>query len=166
MMQSGLQKAWVRFLLTFLTVVMMALIFFFSTEPAERSDRTSGQLSMTVIKALHPDYDTYTQERKDALFADVQHIVRKCAHFTEYMILGILLRMCLESWFGKRSRLNLYSLGTGTLYACTDELHQLIIDGRSGQITDVLLDGCGVLIGVLFVFLILKNHKGKRTDNT
>lgn len=163
MTQSGLQKPWIRILLTCLTLTVMVLIFLFSTEPAERSDRTSGQLSMTVITVIHPDYETYEPARKEMLYADVQHYVRKAAHFTEYMILGGLLRLCLESWFGKKGFLTPASWGGGTLYACTDELHQLIIDGRSGQITDVLLDSCGVLAGIVLILLIRRAFQRKET---
>ena len=67
----------------------------------------------------------------------------------EYLLLGFLIRFCLLSWFGKRTWLTIGSWGAGTLYALTDEIHQMMIDGRSGQWTDVLLDSAGVLAGVL-----------------
>ena len=164
MARTGLQRTWARILITGLTAAVMALIFFFSMEPAEKSDRTSGQVSMTVINVLHPDYNTYTKEKKESLFGNVQHLVRKTAHFTEYMILGVLLRLCFESWFGKKRFLAPGSWAAGMLYACTDELHQRIIDGRSGQFTDVLIDSSGVLIGVLLAVLVLKavRKKGRK----
>lgn len=31
----------------------------------------------------------------------------------------------------------------GVMYAANDEIHQLFIPGRSGQITDVLIDSAG-----------------------
>ena len=34
-------------------------------------------------------------------------------------------------------------------YAATDEIHQLFVPGRSGQVSDVLLDSAGVLAGLL-----------------
>ena len=43
----------------------------------------------------------------------------------------------------------------GTLYAVTDEMHQLLIEGRSGQWTDVLIDSAGALTGVLIIALVL-----------
>ena len=167
-MQSRLQRIWIRILLTVLTAAMMTLLFFFSTEPAERSDATSGRVSMTVISVVHPDFETYSPAQKQSLFAGVQHIVRKTAHFTEYTILGMLLRLCIESWIGKRKTLIPLSWAAGTLYACTDELHQLIIDGRSGQWSDVLLDSSGVLTGVLLISLVLliirRKERGKDGD--
>ena len=74
--------------------------------------------------------------------------------------------MCLESWIGRKKKLIPGSWGIGAMYACTDELHQLITDGRSGQWTDVLLDSGGVLTGVLAASLILLaiRRKGKRTQ--
>ncbi len=154
-MTTGLQRTWVRITLTALTAAMMLLIFFFSTETAERSDKTSGTISKTVISVIHPDYEHYQASKRKEIYDTVQHAVRKAAHFTEYMILGLLLRLCLESWFGKRKWLAPGAWLIGTLYAGTDELHQILTDGRSGQWTDVLLDSSGVLTGVALALLIL-----------
>ena len=103
-------------------------------------------------------------DEQQAIYDTVQHIVRKCAHFTEYLILGFLIRLCFESWFGHRARkgriLALAGFGTGAAYACTDEAHQLAIDGRSGQWTDVLVDCSGVLAGAALGTLMIKTlHK-------
>lgn len=143
------QKGWIRALTTALVIGMMALIFCFSMENAEKSDTTSGRISGIVIRMLYPGYPGETAERQQEIYDAVQFAVRKTAHFTEYLILGLLMRFCFLSWFGRKAWLELLSWGAGTLYAVTDELHQLTIDGRSGQWTDVLLDSAGVLAGVL-----------------
>ena len=81
-----------------------------------------------------------------------------------------MIRLCLESWFGYRLKrykiLAFISFGTGTAYACSDELHQISIDGRSGQWTDVLVDGSGVLTGVLLGTLFIRriNRKVNNPD--
>ena len=43
----------------------------------------------------------------------------------------------------------------GSAYAATDEFHQLFVPGRSGQMTDVMIDSVGCLIGCLVTCLIL-----------
>jgi hypothetical protein len=43
----------------------------------------------------------------------------------------------------------------GTLYAASDELHQMFSDGRSPQVRDVCIDSAGVLTGVLVTLLFL-----------
>ena len=170
MTNAWLQKSWVRILLTVLTAAMMVLIFCFSMENAENSDQTSGKYARQVIRTLHPDYETYSQDKQKEIYDSVQHVVRKTAHFTEYMVLGILLRLCLESWFGSRKILPAAAWGAGTVYAGTDELHQLMTDGRSGQWTDVLLDSSGVLAGVaiasLILWILIRHRTGKRIQET
>ena len=159
---SGLQKIGIRIILTLMTVLMMGLIFFFSEQSAETSDATSGRISGTVISLVFPDYHSYPAERRQEIYDRVQHTVRKTAHFTEYMILGILLRLCLESWLGKRGFLLPASWAGGTLYACTDEMHQMLTKGRSALWTDVLIDSTGTLCGVLLVLLVLSTKRKAR----
>ena len=45
---------------------------------------------------------------------------------------------------------------TGIIYAISDEIHQSFIPGRSPQVTDVLLDTMGVILGILWVILVIK----------
>src|SRR4051812_46846724 len=69
------------------------------------------------------------------------YVLRKCAHVTEYAILGALLLRALErplpAWL------------LGVLYACTDELHQHFVRGRHAAPLDVAIDSCGLALGVL-----------------
>ncbi len=159
------QKTWVRLLTTILTIGIMTMIFAFSMENAEQSDLRSGAFSRTVISILHPDYEQMETVQQKELYDSIQHAVRKTAHFTEYLLLGFMLRLCLESWFGSRmkklSPLALIGFGTGTAYACSDEMHQLAIEGRSGQWTDVLVDGSGVLAGVMLATLLIRGINRK-----
>ncbi len=167
-MRTGWQNPWVRTVTTLLTVAVMVLIFCFSMEDAENSDRRSGVFSEQVVRIVYPDYDRMDGTEQKAVYDRVQYAVRKCAHFTEYMILGFLLRLCLESWFGHRMRkfriLALIGFGAGTAYACSDEAHQLVIDGRSGQWKDVLVDSSGVLTGVTLGTLLIKSLSRKNGE--
>ena len=170
MTQTMWQKPWIRILTTILTVGIMIMIFAFSMENAEQSDLRSGVFSRTVISIIHPDYNRMAPEQQKTIYDSIQHLVRKSAHFTEYLLLGFMIRLCLESWFGNRMKkifaLPLIGLAAGTAYACTDEMHQLLIDGRSGQWTDVLVDGSGVLTGVLLGTLFIRriNRKVNNPD--
>ena len=97
-MERGWRRTWIRVLLTTMTAAVMLLIFFFSTESAERSDRTSGVFARVVIGIAYPDYDQMPEEEQREVYNVVQHLVRKTAHFTEYALLGLLIRFCLQSW--------------------------------------------------------------------
>lgn len=42
------------------------------------------------------------------------------------------------------------------LYACTDEIHQIFVPGRSAQFRDILIDTLGASIGTIITYLIIK----------
>ena len=42
------------------------------------------------------------------------------------------------------------------LYACTDEIHQFFVPGRSAQFRDILIDTLGASFGVIITHLIIK----------
>ncbi len=162
MERTGWQRTWVRVLTTALTVTVMMLIFRFSMEDAEQSDQRSGFVSQAVIRTVYPDYDRKTPEEQQVCYDNIQHLVRKTAHFLEYAVLGLMIRLCIESWFGSRKGMMGAAWAAGTVYAGTDELHQLLIDGRSGQWSDVLLDSSGVITGVLAAYVILRVSRRKQ----
>ena len=160
-----MQKNWVRALTTLTTLTMMALIFLFSTQSAEQSDATSGTFAGWAADLTHPGWREMPEEERLRLYNEAQHAVRKAAHFTEFLLLGISLRLCLESWLGRRSFLWILSWGGGTLYAAMDEFHQLLVDGRSGQWTDALIDSAGVLCGTLLAAAAVRALR-KRKEKT
>jgi VanZ family protein len=70
-------------------------------------------------------------------------ILRKCAHVTEYAILGALLLRALGR------ELPAFALGLG--YAITDEIHQHFVQGRHGAPLDVAIDAGGLMLGILIL---------------
>lgn len=170
MERTSWQNPWIRAATTLLTLAMMIMIFCLSMENAEKSDRRSGVFSECVVRFFCPEYDLLDAAEQRTVFDRIQHIVRKCAHFSEYSALGFLIRLCIESWFGYRTGksryLTLAGFGVGAGYACTDEAHQLAIDGRSGQWSDVFVDSCGVLAGVMLGSLLIRKLKKKNTART
>ena len=147
-----MQKTWIRVLTTLATLLCMAMIFALSMEPAEDSDATSGLISIHVARLIRSDFDGMPQPDKQVFFDQVQFVVRKCAHFTEFFLLGFSMRLCLESWLGNRQRLGLFAWLGGTAWAALDELHQVSVAGRVGQPTDVIIDSIGVLCGAALAF--------------
>lgn len=56
----------------------------------------------------------------------------------------------------------LVAWGAATLYAATDEFHQLFVPGRAGLFTDVLIDATGAAIGLLLAGSIIALVKRPR----
>lgn len=81
----------------------------------------------------------------------LNRIVRKLAHLTEFTILGSLLYTILRRYITYGTVIK--TIGLGMLIASLDEFIQLFSPGRSSQISDVLIDTVGVIIGILIVKL-------------
>ena len=52
----------------------------------------------------------------------------------------------------------------GTLYAATDDLHQLFVEGRSCEFRDVCIDSAGVVLGITIAAIANAIRSRKRSD--
>lgn len=126
-------------------IVWMFVIFAFSNKSANESDKQST-LVINIFNIMGLDLNSTLGDL--ATFA-----VRKTAHFTEYMILFFLSYNVLRSYTDKKDSI-VFALIITLGYACTDEAHQLFIPGRSGKLTDILIDTSGGLFGALILSII------------
>lgn len=130
-----------------LVIVWMIVIFMMSSSDGITSSETSGKATEVVINLMSKVDETVTKD--EVLKKNVAFIVRKLAHFTEYFILGFLLMnmmYCLDI----RDKRIVLSLIIVILYAITDELHQVLVSGRVGNVADVLLDSSAGIIAIWF----------------
>lgn len=138
--------------LTLLPVLfLMLIIFYFSAQPAESSDETSGFFVARILRIVFPNFDSQSQVRQTEIEHSVSFLVRKAAHMTEYAFLGLALILHVRT-IGLRKQIQrprLLAFLIGVLYAASDELHQVFVPGRSGEMKDVLLDSMGVLLGLI-----------------
>lgn len=131
-----------------LTIVWMVFIFSMSSANGEESGGLSRRVTQIMCQIIIPGYDELTLPEQEALIDKYHYFVRKIAHVTEYAILGILLSGMIIK--GKLTLANvMLSWIIGVLYAITDEVHQLFVSERAGQIMDVIIDSFGVTVGVI-----------------
>lgn len=123
-------KKYIKWLFVF---IWMFLIFLFSNESGVESTKTS-QFFVEKVQFFFSGIS----------FPILGLFVRKSAHFFLYFILGILVGNAMNN----QKKWWLFSLFICLIYACTDEIHQLFMVGRSGQIQDVILDSIGSSVGI------------------
>ncbi len=145
---------------------IMIVIFYFSSKPATSSEESSLMISRHLLSSYENITDqAYDVTKKQEVLSKLDYIVRKLAHFIEYMILAAALFFHFTVWGnGLKERVSRSILIT-CFYAATDEFHQTFVEGRSGQISDVLLDSCGAATGAflcLLLVLIYKKRRNKR----
>lgn len=102
----------------------------------------SGSLSLTVMEAIRGflrgvglPYEWVTN-----------FVVRKCAHFTEYLVLGILATHAFDFEGRRTFDVLLPTAVFLLLIPSIDETIQLFVPGRAGMITDVMIDCCGAAV--------------------
>ena len=76
-------------------------------------------------------------------------LFRKLAHFTEFALLGA----CLGWLHGMVNKKAVNVLAWGAAAAFVDETIQRFVPDRGPSVWDVLLDSCGVLTGILLLYL-------------
>lgn len=143
-------------------IAIMITIFSFSSKTADISGESSTAIADSIINVYENITDAPLQEEvRVEKIGVLDHIVRKTAHFTEYLILSLAFIFHFTQWKKSGWKLFALSVGLSTLYAATDEYHQLFILGRSGQFRDVLIDTSGAVIGFLLFCLLQKIMNGK-----
>ncbi|MBW6411486.1 VanZ family protein [Clostridium weizhouense] len=135
-----------------LLICWMAFIFIMSNQPAVISDKQSTT-AILILSKLGINFN--------GLFGELANfILRKMAHFLEYMILGILTLNVLSLYYKINKKIKFISLLIVFLYACSDEFHQLFIQGREGAFRDVIIDTLGGSLSIVIINLKCK-IKGK-----
>ena len=126
-----------------LVLIWMIAIFMFSSFNGNVSSVQSDGIVAILAKIIH-----YTGDI-DVL----KIIVRKLAHFTEYLILGLLvINACRYNGIKNMVKLSILIC---ILYASLDEIHQLFVSDRTGNIMDTLIDTLGSLSGI-FLYKVLR----------
>lgn len=138
-----------------LVIVWMSLIFILSHQDASQSSQLSGGLLSAIIAFLTKIF------RELNVNPEILHfLIRKGAHFSAYLILGLLTAYAMEA---KSRKEWIFTLLICIAYASSDEYHQTFIPGRSGEIRDVLIDSSGSFAGIT-AYRILQNLSQRRRN--
>jgi len=125
----------------------MVLIFILSSEvstiSAARSTFLAGFISSYLPSFISVD--------------SLVFFVRKSAHIFAYFVLGILIFNVIKD-YGKLTFKSVFISSSlfVLLYAITDEIHQLFVQGRSCELRDVLIDFIAGVVGIVIYISINK----------
>lgn len=116
-------------------IVWSAIIFYFSSIPGLRSTHTT-------------DF--------------IDFILRKAAHITEFVFLTFVSYRVARLFFTIKNNAITSAVFYSILYAISDEIHQIFVFSREGKVIDVGIDSIGIIIAVIFLF-ILGKYSRKQT---
>ena len=124
-----------------LLVLNLSFIWGNSLLPAESSQAFSDWVKRLLLHAFQPEGPV----------TPGSGLLRKIAHFTEFMTLGLILGWGL----GMLQRKPLWGIPLGCFAAMVDETIQVFNPGRGPGLADVLLDTAGTAAGI---FLLIFGH--------
>ncbi len=127
-----------------LSFLCMWLIFMFSYQSGESSEGVSLSFYDIFISLTGFDFISH-----DAF--------RKIAHFSEFAALSF----CFSGsfYFFKNETKIIVSWLLATVYAVTDEIHQLFVPERACRVFDVFVDSAGALTGAILFGLTIILYK-------
>ena len=129
----------------FLILIVIWALFVFNLSSQTGSD--SSGLSRWIVELFTKD---------EAIINIVEPYVRKFAHFSEYALGGVLfLGLCNTYDWSDRKKMFI-SIFLGVWYAISDEVHQLLVPARSGNLIDVWIDSLGIATGTC---VMMANYK-------
>lgn len=143
-----------------LTLIWMVVIFLLSAQTGEDSSGLSERL-LTFLCGLFRYSPSAGARNLLGL------IVRKTAHLTEFGVLALLWLGVFLSGYGRKGWTYPAAFGASSLYAATDELHQLFVSERAGQATDWMIDSAGALVFLFAGWLVIRlSHKTNSNRQT
>ena len=130
-----------------LVLAVSIIIFCLSAQTATKSQGTSGSLINLIFSIFGKAPD--------------QNLIRTLAHFCEYGLFGFLVS---NLYFSIKDKIApLLCIGISWGYAWTDEIHQFFVPGRACQLTDLVVDLVGIILGVIALSVISIIIKHKKT---
>lgn len=136
------------------TAAWYFVIWRFSAQPAVVSGALSDRLLYRLLEALSGIFREQSEEGKRAIVLFLSFFERKAAHMFLYFVLTGLLLLALHGLsrgFCLKAGL---ALGLCGILAAVDEIHQLFVPGRSGELRDVAVDLAGGAIFLLLCWLV------------
>ena len=141
-------KKTVKFIIV---LICMLSIFLFSSDNGDESTRKSDGIIINMCNIFMKN--KINSENKTKFINRYVFFVRKTAHFTIFLLLGVSLISLVKEYMIINYKTLLFALFIAIIYACSDEVHQLFVIGRSARILDVFIDSFGSLFGITIYYL-------------
>ena len=152
-------KAFLRALLKPLSFLpafgMMYLIYYLSGQDGITSASLSLKVSIKIVEIASKVFEHPLSSEEIMYYADLIHfMIRKFAHMGLYFCLAVSVSFPLYV-YGLRGIPLMVVAGLFCIaFACGDEYHQSLVQGRGPSKRDVMIDGIGVLAGIIVVRIV------------
>ena len=133
-----------------LTLALCVVIFSLSSQTAYESSIQSGGLIELIQKLFGVEFTDF--------------VIRKFAHASEFALLGFISAAAVGVYTLDIKKLYI-SVIFSVLYAVSDEIHQIFVEGRACQFRDMCIDTAGVILGTAVIAFFIYLYNKKRNKN-
>ena len=132
--------------------IWIVVIFFLSS--GQGSSTRTSLIIRPILEFLFPNASFET-------IALYHGIIRKCAHFTEYAVLGLLACRAFAASVvdSIRRYFPLLAVGIVVIVAASDEFNQSFNPERTSSLVDVMIDACGGITSALIYSLATRGRR-------
>ena len=143
-------------------ILWMIIIFLFSATDGKKSEEQSDKIIVTTAEIVKKE--KLTVEEKERIINKYIVLVRKSAHFFLYFILGILVYLYIHNIYDTSLKTFIITIIVCTLYAISDEIHQMFTLERAAEVRDVFIDMGGSLLAeiLLTIIFVIKDKIKKK----
>lgn len=146
-----------KILTALMVLLLMGAVLYFSSQGGGTSNGLSHWVAYKLIRIMQLSGDDSQS------FYTVNLIIRKLAHFSEYLLLGVFMAAAFTNRLG-RARYGVPLAGIlGIAFAFGDEWLQGSSPGRTSSIFDVMVDAAGLGVGLIaFCIVIISVHRKEK----
>lgn len=131
---------------------VMLLIYQLSAQPASISDAYSRGIVNTLVNAcLWLMGLSIPEPARIRLVNHIDSVAREYMHGVIFMALAMLVQYAALSGAVMPRKAAVITIAVCLTYGLGDEIHQLLVPGRSFQVSDLLMDTMGSLVGIVLV---------------
>ena len=141
-----------KIIIWILVLAWMGVIFYFSSMDSTTSTNKSRGI-ITSTKIIEKYESDKTPEESEELLESTDVVFRKIAHACEFLVLGILVCFLIKEYTLDIKKILIIAAIICFLYACSDEIHQIYVPGRSCEIRDIIIDNKGALVGYVIFYV-------------
>jgi len=127
-----------------LVILCLSSIFFFSSKSSNESNGLSKKLINNTINII--ENITHKDLNNKELVNTLNYPIRKLAHFTIFLLLGISIFLFINTF--NINKKVLISILICIVCATLDETHQVLSLGRSPLLLDIFIDSMGSITGI------------------
>ncbi len=144
----------------FIICMIYGMIFSFSAQDGDTSGGLSHEISVQCVELWDKvGGHGWTAALKAEIAEDMEHPIRKLAHFAEYALLAFAFFQLAKHWGVINRKILIGIFLVIFISAIGDEIHQYFVPGRWCSPVDVLIDSAGGVCGLLFAGLLSKIKK-------